>query len=349
MYSYDKLILIILFLEFPRNTSFLWILSLDIILSFHLLPLNLNNLNFLFQIIFIFVLNENYSCDYVMFDVTQLLYSIIIGIVQGIAEWVPVSSKTQVLIVSSFLYNFNPSEAYTFGLFKDIGTIIASIIYFRKELLLLFNVLIGKGTDQDKELFKFVVIATVVTGIVAVPLYLFVKDAITGVAIGIPMIIIGLVLIGDAIFIYYSRTKRSESIIFRKFKNLTWKDYVIIGFVQGIAALPGVSRSGITTSTMLVMDIEPEECFRLSFLISIFASIGAFGVTLVFSRSDVASALGSLSLIGLVISIIVATIVSLFFIDFLIKIAGKTEIIYLTSGLGIIAIVFGLLYVLFQL
>ncbi len=282
-----------------------------------------------------------------MITIMQLFYSIIIGFVQGIAEWLPISSKTQVLVSSILLFKFPFDIAYTFGLFMEIGTIFATIIYFRKELLILIRVLQGQGTELDNKLFVFIVIATIVTGIVGVPLYL-IADSIPNVAIGIPMIIIGLVLIGDAIFIYISRTRRSISTIFKKFGDLTWKDYLLIGFVQGIAALPGVSRSGITTSTMLIMDIEPDECFRLSFFLSIFASLGAFGATLVFKHSSVISAINQISLIGLVIAIITATIISLFLIDFLIKIASKTGIIYLTSGLGIIAILFGVIYTLFE-
>ena len=282
-----------------------------------------------------------------MIDIVQLLYAVIIGLVQGIAEWLPISSKTQVLLASSYLYGFSYQDAYTFGLFMEVGTIFATIIYFRKELLILIKVLQRQGTDLDNKLFVFIVVATFVTGIVAVPLYL-IADSITGVVIGIPMIIIGMVLIGDAILIYYSRTRKNQIAVLKTLKNLTMRDYIIIGFVQGIAALPGVSRSGITTSTMLIMDIEPDESFRLSFFLSIFASLGAFGVTLIFKHKSVMASLSSISLLGLVIAIITATIVSLLLIDFLINVAGKKEIIYVTSGLGVIAITFGLLYILLQ-
>lgn len=141
-----------------------------------------------------------------MFDIVQLIYSVIIGLVQGIAEWLPISSKTQVLVSRMLLFKFPFDVAYTFGLFMEIGTIFATIIYFRKELLILIRVLQRQGTELDNKLFVFIVIATIVTGIVGVPLYL-IADSIPNIAIGIPMIIIGLVLIGDAIFIYISRTR----------------------------------------------------------------------------------------------------------------------------------------------
>jgi len=280
-----------------------------------------------------------------MADILQVFYGLLLGLVQGISEWLPISSKTQVLVASNYLLHLDYQQAYTFGLFMEIGTTFAAIVYFRKELLILLKVLRLQGTDIENKLFVYVVTATIVTGIIAVPLYL-VADSITGVTIGIPMLVIGLILIGDAVFIYFSRKIKNQS---KSLKDLNYKDYIIIGAVQGLAALPGVSRSGITTSTMLLMDIEPSECFRLSFLIGIFASIGAFGVTILFSQTNISAALGSISLLGLVVAIVTATIISLFLIDFLIKIASRTEIVYLTLSFGLIAICFGLLYIIFKI
>ena len=68
---------------------------------------------------------------------------IILGIVQGISEWLPISSKTQIIIASTYLIHLTFNQAYTFGLFMEIGTIFAAIIYFRKELYSLIKALIG--------------------------------------------------------------------------------------------------------------------------------------------------------------------------------------------------------------
>jgi undecaprenyl-diphosphatase len=125
---------------------------------------------------------------------------------------------------------------------------------------------------------------------------------------------------------------------------MTLRDYVLVGISQGIAALPGVSRSGITTSTMLLLNVEPDEAFRLSFLAGIFASIGAFGLSLVATKSNVVIAIKGIGWAGLAVAIVASTIVSFFLIDFLIKVAGKSKIVYLTAALGIIAMASGLLY-----
>jgi undecaprenyl-diphosphatase len=230
----------------------------------------------------------------------------------------------------------------------EIGTIVAAVVYFRKDLLDMIRVLLGSRNKLHTKLLIYVVVVTVITGIIAVPLYL-VADSITGIALGIPMLIVGLVLIADAALIRSSRKKREKGINSRKLENLSLKDYVLIGIVQGISALPGVSRSGTTTSAMLLLDVEPDEAFRLSFVAGIFASIGAFGLSLVASRSNVDAAVSTIGLAGIAVAIVVATIVSLFLIDFLIKVAGKSKIIYLITALGIIAMASGLLYLVFGL
>lgn len=267
----------------------------------------------------------------------------IIGLIQGVSEWLPISSKTQVIVSSSYLLGLSFQQAYTFGLFMEIGTVIAAVIYFRRELVGMVRVLLGSKNSDYRKLLIYVVIVTAVTGVVGAPLYL-IADSISGIAVGIPMLVIGFVLIGDASLIRYSRKRGKESVRFKKSANLSLRDCVVVGVTQGIAALPGVSRSGITTSTMLLLNVEPDEAFRLSFLAGIFASVAASGLTIVATRSNVSAAVAGIGLAGLALAIVVSTITSLFLIDFLIKVAGKSEIVYLTSALGVIAIASGLLY-----
>ncbi len=276
----------------------------------------------------------------------QILYAIIIGVIQGISEWLPISSKTQVLIASEFLLGLSFQQAYTFGLFMEVGTILAAIIYFRRDILSLLKVVALRGSPAEIKLFKYVVVTTVVTGLIGAPLYLA-ADSVKGVSVGIPMLVIGAILIGDAMLIRYSRKGQTELSNRKRFDSLRLKDYAIVGITQGIAALPGVSRSGTTTSAMLLMDVEPDEAFRLSFLVGIFASAAAFALTLLVSHTNVSAALSGIGIIGLGVAILTATVISLFLIDFLIRIAGKSKIVYVIIALGIIALGSGVLYLLF--
>jgi undecaprenyl-diphosphatase len=277
-----------------------------------------------------------------------LLYSVIIGLVQGVSEWLPISSKTQVIVSSSYLLGLPFQQAYSFGLFMEIGTVIAAVIYFRRELIGMVRILLGSKNSDFRKLLIYAVIVTVVTGLVGAPLYLVTESigtqANSARAVGMPMLVLGFVLVGDASLIRYSRRRVRGSARSRKMADLSFRDCVVVGATQGIAALPGVSRSGITTSAMLLLNVEPGEAFRLSFLAGIFASIAASGLTFLATRSNVSAAVAGIGLAGLALAIIVSTIASLFLIDFLIKVAGKSEIVYLTSALGVIAIASGLLY-----
>jgi undecaprenyl-diphosphatase len=230
----------------------------------------------------------------------------------------------------------------------EIGTVIAAVIYFRRDLVGIVRVLFGSKDSDFRKLLIYVVIVTVVTGVVGAPLYLVADSIGTGVnsarVVGVPMLVLGIVLLGDALLIRYSRRRVREGVHSRKLANLSFRDCVVVGVTQGVAALPGVSRSGITTSAMLLLNVEPDEAFRLSFLAGIFASVAASALAIVATRSNVSAAVAGIGLAGLLLALAVSTIISLFLIDFLIKVAGKSQIVYITTALGVIAIASGLLY-----
>ena len=273
-----------------------------------------------------------------------VLVGIVLGLVQGISEWLPISSKTQVLIASTFLLGLPFSLAYAFGLFMEIGTIFAAVIYFRREIVRLVKALVGRGTSQDVKLLKFVVVITLITGIIGVPLYLFVINLVTSAVVGIPMTVLGVILVLDGIVIDLTRKRYVPR---RGLNELTWKDMVIVGIAQGLAALPGVSRSGMTTSAMILLGVKPEEAFRLSFLSLIPAALGAIGVTVIFSKAEVVQAVHLINVTGLAVSMIVATGISLVLIDALLKFARSGRVLILVFSLGVLAILSGILSSIF--
>src|SRR5712691_9476163 len=117
------------------------------------------------------------------------LYAIILGLVQGISEWLPISSKTQVLFASTLLFSLPLAVAYAFGLFMEIGSVGSALVYFRRDIRSLFN---------DRKLVVYLLVVTVFTGLVGAPLY-YLTDKVLSTSpynIGIPMVLLGLVLIG---------------------------------------------------------------------------------------------------------------------------------------------------------
>lgn len=272
----------------------------------------------------------------------QALYGMVLGVVQGVSEWLPVSSKTQVIVVSTYLFGLPFNIAYTFGLFMEIGTILAAVIYFRKELISLLRFIAQRGDADSRRLFSYVLVSMVATGIIGAPLYLMIASIQGTYNIGIPMLLLGLVLIGDALLIRHARSRAARvAASRRKLADMGIKDYILVGIAQGIAALPGVSRSGITTSTMLLLNVEADEAFRLSFLNCIFATSAAVALTVLVSWGNVSAAVSAIGTSGLAIAIAVSTVVSLLLISFMLRIAKHSKIVYLTAALGVLAVLGG--------
>ncbi|MGC9133320.1 MAG: undecaprenyl-diphosphate phosphatase [Nanopusillaceae archaeon] len=259
------------------------------------------------------------------------IYPIILGVIQGITEWLPISSKTQIMLSSLFLLKINLSIAYTFGLFMEIGTIFAAFIYFLPEIIDIF---------KDIKMLSYIIIAILVTGLVGAPLYFISKILLEGTYnLGLPMLILGIILIADGIYIYYSRNK----IKMKERKDLRLRDILIIGIAQGLAALPGVSRSGMTISTMLLLNYDPKDAFSFSYILYIPAALGAFFLTILFSGKSLSVIYSSLSLSGLILAIVTSFIVGIFSIDLLLKFAKKEKIYIINYFLGAIAIIFSII------
>ena len=261
------------------------------------------------------------------------LFAVILGLVQGISEWLPISSKTQVLFASTFLFSLPLGVAYAFGLFMEIGSLGSAITYFRKDIWSLL---------KDRKLLVYLLVVTMLTAIVGVPLYYLTDKILSSnpYNVGIPMILLGLVLIGTGLYIRYSRRQPRP---IAGLEEMRLKNYIIVGIAQGIAALPGVSRSGMTVSTMLLMGVKPEQAFRLSYLAYIPASLGAFFVTLIFSRSQVDTAIQAVEPTGVLIAILIAAIVGILVISYLLKFAKTSRIYVIDFALGAVALVVGII------
>ena len=271
------------------------------------------------------------------------LLGIVLGIVQGVSEWLPISSKTQVIIASNFLFGLSFGQGYALGLFLEAGTFIAATYYFRREVWMVLKALVGRGDEDGRNLLKFLVIATAFTAVVGVVIYRSVSESYSGPVLGLPMIALGCVLIADGLFIRFARSRHIPS---KGLRDLSLKELVAIGIVQGVAAFPGVSRSGATVSTMLLLGVNPKDAFRLSFLALIPASVGAAGVTLVFSPEQISMATAAVGVPTILLSIAVTVIVGVGLIRILLRAAGSNRISLLAFSLGALAIFSGVASIL---
>ena len=171
---------------------------------------------------------------------------LILGALQGIFEWIPISSEGIVALASQFLINkVNPIEI---ALFLHLGTLLAVLIYFRKDWqeVLIF---------RNSQLFYFLIISTFISLVIGYPIYKLIKN----IAIGNSL----LVLMGFGLLLtaYFYKTKRISEIGFNKLA-------IITGFLQGLAVIPGLSRSGSTIFGLSLGKIAPSEILKISYMMS---------------------------------------------------------------------------------
>ena len=192
---------------------------------------------------------------------------IILGIVQGITEWIPISSSgILVLIMSNFFGITDVQTLLSQLLLLHLGTFFAALIYLRKDVAKLFRTLFNyKRTDEEeKGIFNFILITSLITGVIGI-LFLYLIDignfSLTGKII---TFIVGFLLMITGLFQIKIKTRG-----LRKESSLNKNDGIILGIAQGFSSLPGISRSGITISSLLLRKFDDTSALKLSFLMSL--------------------------------------------------------------------------------
>ncbi len=202
-----------------------------------------------------------------------LIQSIILGIVQGLTEFLPISSSGHLVIVPYLLNWHVPlQDAFIFDVLVQLGTLLAVIVYFRKDLyaviVAVFRGLLHRQpfSDPMARLGWFLVLAT----IPAVIAGFFFKDLVER-AFSSPLAA-GLLLLGTAALLVTAELVGKRS---RQIESITWLDSLLIGLFQVVSLLPGISRSGSTISGGMIRSLDRPSAARFSFLMSIPVMIGA--------------------------------------------------------------------------
>jgi undecaprenyl-diphosphatase len=192
------------------------------------------------------------------------LNALIVGLVQGLLEWLPISSQGNLVLLMVSLLGMEPAQALSLSVYLHIGSGLAALIYFRGDV----GGMICRESEPDRRLLRFLVVSTLVTGVVGLPVFILLRSA-SGygeallVLTGVALLITGLVQKGS------SRSGDGSA------GSLRSRDGLILGVIQGFSAIPGLSRSGVTSSALLIKGLRGEEAFRVSFLMSIPASFAA--------------------------------------------------------------------------
>ena len=250
-----------------------------------------------------------------------IIHEIILGIVQGLTEFLPISSSAH-LNVFPWIFNWEMlSEGMDVAL--HIGTLLALVIFFFKDWVNLvkggYKKAIKKEDSTEGKIFWYLVAATIPAGILSLILDKL-SDKIIGDDINFQMAIIAGTLIIMGIILYIA-DKKSKSTI--DYEHITLKQSVLIGISQAIAAaFPGVSRSGITMTVARALKIDRESAAKFSFML-------AMPITLAAVIFDLTKFTFTLPLLlGILASFITGVIVIKFLLDYLKKGSFKVFAIY---------------------
>ena len=195
----------------------------------------------------------------------DVVHSIILGIIQGLTEFLPVSSSAH-LTFAEQLFALDPKWRVSFDVLLHLGTALALLIFFGRRIVEVIKGLFSPVTDTRKENWNYV-LAIVVGSIPAAVVGFLVKNKIDAV-FARPMYPAIFLLITGVILFLTRRTNGEKT-------KITMTDGLIIGIAQAIAILPGISRSGSTISAALFLGFARPEAFEFSLLLSIPAILGA--------------------------------------------------------------------------
>jgi len=194
-----------------------------------------------------------------------MLKYLFLGALQGFFEWLPVSSEGIVSLASHFLrIDSNPVDT---ALFLHLGTLLAVTIYFYNDWLKLL-----KG--KNPKLVRFLFITTSISLIIGYPVYKLIKNIFIGNSL---LLITGFALLFTA---YFNKYKKN-------FKISNTKLAIISGFLQGLAVIPGLSRSGSTIFGLSLGDFTPREILKISYMMSLPVIIAA-NILILFQDSSLA-------------------------------------------------------------
>ncbi len=189
--------------------------------------------------------------------------ALVLGIIQGLTEFLPVSSSGH-LEIAKALFGVNPEASFFFTIAVHGATVLSTIIVFRKEILNLLNGVL-KFSMNDETIYTlkllFSMIPVMITG-------LLLKKPIESL-FNENIFFIGLMLLATALILALSHFVR------KKERDITFRDALIIGLAQAVSVIPGISRSGSTIATGLLIGNRKDEIAKFSFLMVLIPVIGA--------------------------------------------------------------------------
>jgi len=261
-----------------------------------------------------------------------MLEWIVLGLIQGVTEWLPVSSEGMVVLAQTWLW---PGRSLTEGievsLWLHMGTWLAAVVYFWSEIKRLSFSLFSlpKASEVDKKVIMFLFISTLISGGLGFGL-LELLGAYEDKALASGRMVMGLV--GGLLLITGWLQLRVKEFNTRSESSLNFSDSLILGIAQGLAALPGFSRSGLTVASLLLRKFDKERALKLSFLMSI-------PIVLAGNILLNADELVGFKEINPYLGILAAFVTGWLTIEWLMKVATRVNFGWFVVGMGVLSLV----------
>lgn len=244
------------------------------------------------------------------------LQALVLGIVQGLTEYLPVSSSGH-LAIGSNLFGIEGEENLAFTVLVHVATVCSTLVVLWKEIDWILKGLFKFEMNAETKYFLNIVVSMIPIGIVGV----FFKDAVEEV-FGSGLLIVGCMLLLTAtllIFSYFAKPRQRE--------HISMKDAFIIGLAQACAVMPGLSRSGSTIATGLMLGNKKESLAQFSFLMVIPPILGeALLDVLKMAKGD--DAFGDISALPLVVGFVAAFVSGCVACKWMINIVKKGKLVW---------------------
>jgi len=203
----------------------------------------------------------------------SLLQALVLGLVQGLTEFIPVSSSGHLVLVQDFLgWHFPDKQSFVFDVLVQLGTLVAVLVYYRHELIGIATAFV-RGiirqqpfADSDARMGWYLILATIPAAVVGLLCKHWIEKAFASPKMT------GVFLCCTAVILIIAEQAGRRD---RSLQALNWKDSLWIGFAQVLALLPGLSRSGATLAGGMTRHLDRPTAARFSFLMSVPVMVGA--------------------------------------------------------------------------
>ena len=242
--------------------------------------------------------------------------ALILGIIQGLTEYLPVSSSGH-LAIGANLFGIEGSENLAFTILVHVATVMSTLFILWREIVWLVNGVLKFKMNDEMRYFINILVSMIPVGIVGV----FFKDYVEEI-FGSGLLIVGIMLLVTAAlltFSYYAKPRPKEKI--------SWTDALIIGIAQACAVMPGLSRSGSTIATGLLLGNKKESLAQFSFLMVIPPILGEALLDIIKGLKGEA-AFGGIDTLPLVVGFIAAFVSGCLACKWMIGIVKRGKLIY---------------------